>query len=98
MAEPRKLEPRYCKHCERWLPLTAEFWYRSRHERSGFATNMCKSCRRGFYAERFKSIRKIKKEQERIDVEQFGEFETAALKDQVKRMGQTTRSTDMEIL
>ena len=85
------MEPVFCKHCERWLPLTKEFWTKDKSQKSGFAMDRCKECRRGDYAERFKSYRKEKKvEKEQFESEHFGSFESKA---QAERLVNATGAT-----
>lgn len=98
----KKMEYVFCKHCDRTLPVTEEFWYRYKRLPSGFATHMCKECRRAYAADRAIVYRREKKRRE-LEKEQFmpgifGPFEKAALEDQFKREKQKTFSTDMEIL
>lgn len=96
------MEPAYCKHCDRWKPLTEDFWHRNKRLPSGFATDKCKECRRTYTADmahRYRREQKLRKlEKEHLQPDYFGEFEKAALEDQIKRMKQSTCSTDMEIL
>lgn len=91
------IEFELCDKCGKSFPLTEEFWHRNKSTPSGFATSMCKKCRRAYCADRAHGYREKQKEKKQYEAESFGDFEAKALGDKVKRMDEPVISIYREI-
>lgn len=95
------MDPVFCKQCERWFPLTEEFWHRATNLPSGFATHMCKECRRNYTKDKAHKYRREKKlrelEKEQFMPGHFGPFEKAALKDRFESLTRPVISIYQEV-
>ena len=83
------MEIEYCKHCDRTLPLTEEFWNRCGKGSKNFDIWKCRDCRIKYSRKRYLAVKEhgeatVREVEARL--ERFDPFCKAALQDRIRRL------------